>query len=68
MNTADVSKVISIVQLSQMAVALIGAIRDAVLAGKDGVDESELAEAFAEKDTDLLKLAESITRAKAQGR
>lgn len=64
----DLSKEISIVQLSQMAVTLITAIQSAVAAGRDSVDADELAASFAEKDMELVMLAESIARAKSEGR
>lgn len=68
MNTQDLSKAISIVQLSQMAMTLVTAIHNAVSAGKDSVTEEEIAASFAEKDAALVQLADAIVRAMAEGR
>lgn len=64
----DLTKAISVVQLSQMVVTMASAIANAVAAGKDSVTPEELAESFADKDAALGELAAAIARAKSEGR
>jgi hypothetical protein len=67
-NPEDAKKVLTVLQLSQMAASLTTLIVDAITNGQDGVTEEELAATFADKDLSFVELAASIAKAKAEGR